>query len=68
MRQNCSAQKIRWSLAAHDICFTNKVHTSFFMTGMDGIKLLMSILILMFELIDSNQSIKHTKKKKKHYF
>lgn len=34
IRQNCNFRKIRWSLAAHDICFTKKYHSYFFMTGM----------------------------------
>jgi monolysocardiolipin acyltransferase len=33
LRNVCSSKKIRWSMAAHDICFTNKVHSSFFMVG-----------------------------------
>ncbi|KAL5288945.1 TAZ family protein [Megaselia abdita] len=32
-RTCCSHKKIRWSLAAHDICFTNKYHSLFFMFG-----------------------------------
>lgn len=31
--QVCNRNVIRWSLAAHDICFTNKYHSLFFMTG-----------------------------------
>lgn len=33
LRNVCSNTRIRWSVAAHDICFTNKVHSSFFMFG-----------------------------------
>lgn len=33
IRQNCNYRKIRWSLAAHDICFTKKYHSRFFMHG-----------------------------------
>ncbi|XP_026842436.1 tafazzin homolog [Drosophila persimilis] len=33
MRQACSTNRIRWSMAAHDICFTNKYHSMFFMFG-----------------------------------
>jgi len=29
----CNTYKIRWSMAAHDICFTNKLHSLFFMFG-----------------------------------
>lgn len=29
----CSSKRIRWSLAAHDICFTNVWHSTFFMFG-----------------------------------
>ncbi|XP_017027481.1 tafazzin isoform X1 [Drosophila kikkawai] len=29
----CSTYNIRWSMAAHDICFTNKRHSLFFMFG-----------------------------------
>ncbi|KAI8038341.1 hypothetical protein M5D96_008235 [Drosophila gunungcola] len=29
----CNTYKIRWSMAAHDICFTNKRHSLFFMFG-----------------------------------
>ncbi|XP_036219133.1 tafazzin isoform X2 [Bactrocera oleae] len=29
----CNTFKIRWSMAAHDICFTNKYHSTFFMYG-----------------------------------
>ncbi|XP_036330427.1 tafazzin homolog isoform X2 [Rhagoletis pomonella] len=29
----CNTFKIRWSMAAHDICFTNKYHSNFFMYG-----------------------------------
>lgn len=32
-RQVCNHNVIRWSLAAHDICFTNKYHSLFFMFG-----------------------------------
>ncbi|KAK0173185.1 hypothetical protein PV328_006422 [Microctonus aethiopoides] len=33
LRHLCSRRKIRWSLAAHDICFTNVWHSYFFMLG-----------------------------------
>lgn len=33
LRNSCSSTKIRWSMAAHDICFTNKIHSLFFMFG-----------------------------------
>lgn len=33
IRQNCNFRKIRWSLAAHDICFTKQYHSHFFMYG-----------------------------------
>lgn len=29
----CSSKRIRWALAAHDICFTRKSHSTFFMYG-----------------------------------
>ncbi|EDW73982.1 uncharacterized protein Dwil_GK21686, isoform A [Drosophila willistoni] len=29
----CNTFRIRWSMAAHDICFTNKYHSTFFMCG-----------------------------------
>ncbi|XP_054739013.1 tafazzin isoform X2 [Anastrepha obliqua] len=29
----CNTFRIRWSMAAHDICFTNKFHSNFFMYG-----------------------------------
>lgn len=29
----CSSKRIRWALAAHDICFTQKSHATFFMYG-----------------------------------
>ncbi|XP_017839414.1 tafazzin homolog isoform X2 [Drosophila busckii] len=32
-RYLCSTKYIRWSMAAHDICFTNKKHSTFFMLG-----------------------------------
>ncbi|XP_075170061.1 tafazzin, phospholipid-lysophospholipid transacylase isoform X3 [Haematobia irritans] len=32
-RYVCNTFKIRWSMAAHDICFTNKYHSWFFMFG-----------------------------------
>ncbi|XP_014243674.1 tafazzin homolog [Cimex lectularius] len=32
-RHVLSGSKMRWSLAAHDICFTNKLHSYFFMLG-----------------------------------
>lgn len=28
-----SAQRMRWSLAAHDVCYTNKLHGYFFLLG-----------------------------------
>ncbi|KAH8292571.1 hypothetical protein KR018_003108 [Drosophila ironensis] len=31
--QVCNTFSIRWSMAAHDICFTNKWHSLFFMLG-----------------------------------
>lgn len=33
VRYVCNTFKIRWSMAAHDICFTNKYHSLFFMFG-----------------------------------
>uniref|UniRef100_A0A1B6CXT3 Tafazzin family protein n=2 Tax=Clastoptera arizonana TaxID=38151 RepID=A0A1B6CXT3_9HEMI len=33
IRQILNASKMRWSLAAHDICFTNKFHSYFFLLG-----------------------------------
>uniref|UniRef100_A0A1I8PZN7 Tafazzin family protein n=1 Tax=Stomoxys calcitrans TaxID=35570 RepID=A0A1I8PZN7_STOCA len=33
VRYVCNTFKIRWSMAAHDICFTNKYHSWFFMFG-----------------------------------
>jgi len=33
LRQVCNSNFMRWSLAAHDICFTNKFHSWFFMLG-----------------------------------
>jgi monolysocardiolipin acyltransferase len=33
LRNVCSQKKIRWSMAAHDICFTKKMHSIFFMLG-----------------------------------
>ncbi|XP_065369929.1 tafazzin [Calliphora vicina] len=33
VRYVCNSLKIRWSMAAHDICFTNKFHSTFFMFG-----------------------------------
>ncbi|XP_055916438.1 tafazzin isoform X2 [Eupeodes corollae] len=33
LKHCCSRAKARWSLAAHDICFTNKYHSLFFMSG-----------------------------------
>lgn len=33
MKYVCSTKRIRWALAAHDICFTNKTHSTFFMYG-----------------------------------
>ncbi|XP_035792156.1 tafazzin homolog isoform X1 [Anopheles albimanus] len=33
LRNVCSKNVIRWSMAAHDICFTNKAHSLFFMYG-----------------------------------
>ncbi|XP_065339690.1 tafazzin [Cloeon dipterum] len=32
-RHLCDRKVMRWSLAAHDICFTNKIHSYFFMMG-----------------------------------
>jgi monolysocardiolipin acyltransferase len=33
LKNVCSSKRIRWSMAAHDICFTNKLHSMFFMFG-----------------------------------
>ncbi|XP_055623920.1 tafazzin isoform X3 [Toxorhynchites rutilus septentrionalis] len=33
LRHVCNKNIIRWSMAAHDICFTNKYHSLFFMYG-----------------------------------
>lgn len=33
LRVVCNTNKIRWALAAHDICFTQKLHSWFFMFG-----------------------------------
>ncbi|XP_055858682.1 tafazzin isoform X2 [Episyrphus balteatus] len=33
LKHCCSTATARWSLAAHDICFTNKYHSLFFMSG-----------------------------------
>lgn len=33
LRQICNKNVTRWSLAAHDICFTNRLHSRFFMSG-----------------------------------
>ncbi|KAH8297437.1 hypothetical protein KR044_011853, partial [Drosophila immigrans] len=33
MRLVCNTFRIRWSMAAHDICFTRKLHSTFFMYG-----------------------------------
>lgn len=33
IKQICCKNSIRWSLTAHDICFTNKYHSLFFMFG-----------------------------------
>jgi monolysocardiolipin acyltransferase len=33
LRNVCSGRKMRWSIAAHDICFTNFLHSAFFMSG-----------------------------------
>ncbi|XP_017866990.1 PREDICTED: tafazzin homolog [Drosophila arizonae] len=33
MRYVCNTFRIRWSMAAHDICFTKKIHAMFFMYG-----------------------------------
>lgn len=33
LRNVCNKNVIRWSMAAHDICFTNKYHSLFFMYG-----------------------------------
>ncbi|XP_034480154.1 tafazzin homolog isoform X2 [Drosophila innubila] len=32
-RYVCNTLRIRWSMAAHDICFTKKLHSMFFMFG-----------------------------------
>lgn len=39
LRQICNHNITRWSLAAHDICFTNKYHSLFFMFGKCSIRL-----------------------------
>lgn len=36
IRHNCNYRKIRWSLAAHDICFTKSYHSHFFLHGTYG--------------------------------
>lgn len=33
IRLVCNTFSIRWSMAAHDICFTNRWHSMFFMFG-----------------------------------
>ncbi|KAK9503999.1 hypothetical protein O3M35_010447 [Rhynocoris fuscipes] len=33
MKHICDIERMRWSLAAHDICFTNKLYSYFFMLG-----------------------------------
>lgn len=33
LKNVCSRKRIRWSMAAHDICFTNRIHSLFFMFG-----------------------------------
>lgn len=33
LKNVCSSKRIRWSMAAHDICFTNRIHSLFFMFG-----------------------------------
>ncbi|KAL7736124.1 hypothetical protein ACLKA6_003675 [Drosophila palustris] len=33
IRYVCNTLRIRWSMAAHDICFTRKLHSMFFMFG-----------------------------------
>ncbi|XP_058828851.1 tafazzin isoform X2 [Topomyia yanbarensis] len=33
LKNVCNKNVIRWSMAAHDICFTNKYHSLFFMYG-----------------------------------
>ncbi|XP_067002280.1 tafazzin [Anabrus simplex] len=33
LKHLCSRKRMRWSLAAHDICFTNVFHSYFFMLG-----------------------------------
>ncbi|XP_034651693.1 tafazzin homolog isoform X2 [Drosophila subobscura] len=33
LRQACNTSCVRWSMAAHDICFTNMYHSMFFMFG-----------------------------------
>jgi len=33
LRYVCNTLRIRWSMAAHDICFTKKLHSMFFMFG-----------------------------------
>lgn len=33
LRNVCSSKRMRWSMAAHDICFTNRIHSLFFMLG-----------------------------------
>lgn len=34
LRYLCNTLRIRWGMAAHDICFTRQLHARFFMYGM----------------------------------